>query len=103
MYTDLESTTVQECMPKSECSLAAAVSSSIFTFIATSTIIFIAGFVIGRYFRFKRKFHITTTDHDQDPIYDYILPIASTAKPQENLELTVNVAYGASKSITIEH
>ena len=99
MYTDLESTTIQECMPKSECSLAAAVSSSIFTFIATSTIIFIAGFVIGRYFRFKRKFHITTTD--QDPVYDYILP--STAKPQENLELTVNVAYETSKSITIEH
>ena len=101
VYTD----SVQESMHnycKSECSLAAAVSSSVLTFIAISIIIFITGFVIGRYFRFsKGKLHITTTDPPhQGPVYDYIQP--STAKPQENLELTVNVAYHPSKSITVE-
>ena len=102
-FASVYTNSVQECMPKSECSLAAAVSSSVLTFIATSIIIFITGFVIGRYFRLsKGKLHITTTDQPhQGPVYDYVQP--STAKPQENLELTANVAYHPSKSITIEH
>ena len=101
MYT--ESTMVQERMPKSECSTAAAVLSSVLTFIATSIIIFIAGFMIGRYVRFsKGKLHITTTNQPhQGPAYDYVQP--STANPQENLELKVNVAYHPSKSITVGH
>jgi hypothetical protein len=59
--------------------------------------------MIGRYIRFsKGRLHITTTEQPQQgPVYDYIQP--STVKPQENLELTVNVAYHPSKSITVEH
>ena len=94
MYTDLES----------ECSLAAAVSSSVLTlnFVATSIAIFIAGFMIGQYFRLsKGKLHITIDQPHQGPVYDYIQP--STANPQENLELKVNVAYHPTKSITVEH
>ena len=65
-------------------------------------VIFIAGFMIGRYFRLsKGKLHITTDQPHQGPVYDYIQP--STARRQENLELTANVAYQASKSITVKH
>ena len=75
-----------------ECSLAAAVSSSVLIFLITSIIIFIAGFVFGRHFRLsKGTLHITTADHHghQSPVYDTVQP-ASTI--QENFELEVNVA-----------
>ena len=92
---------VQESRPTAECSLAAAVSSSVLTFLVLAVVIFIAGFMIGRYFHLsKGKLHITTDQPHQGPVYDYIQP--STAKPQENLELKVNVAYHPSKSITIQ-
>ena len=92
---------VLESKPTAECSLAAAVSSSVLTLLVMSVVMLIAGFMIGRYFRLsKGKLHITTDQPHQGPVYDYIQP--STAKSQENLELKVNVAYHPSKSITIE-
>jgi flagellar basal body-associated protein FliL len=93
---------IQESRPTAECSLAAAVSSSVLTLLVVATVMFIIGLMIGRYLRFsKGKFHITTTDQSQQgPVYDYIQP--STVKPEENLELKVNVAYHPTKSVTIE-
>ena len=91
----------QELRP-TECSLAAAVSSSVIIFLVMAIIIFIAGFMSGRYFRLsKGTLHITTADQPhQGPVYDYVQP--SMMKCQENLELTINVAYHPSKSITTE-
>ena len=93
---------MQESRPTAECSLAAAVSSSVLTFVVMAVIIFIAGLMCGRYFRLsKGKLHITTADQPhQGPAYDYVQP--SRMKCQENLELKVNVAYHSSKSITTE-
>ena len=75
-----------------------------------STIVFIAGFLCGNHFGikfqfFKRKPH-TTTDHPhQAPEYEDIdaKPITRAVKHQEQgLELKENVAYGQSKSVTVE-
>ena len=81
------------------CSLAAAVSSSVLTFLIASIIIFIAGFMFGQYFQLsKGTLHITTADHPghQGPVYDTVQP-ASTL--QENLELNVNVAYHGNTKV----
>ena len=93
---------LQESKPTAECSLAAAVSSSVVTCVVTAVVIFIAGLMCGRYFQLsKGKQHNTTADQPhQGPVYDYVQP--STMKRQENLELKVNVAYHPSKSITTE-
>ena len=73
-----------------ECSLIAAVLSSVLMFLIASIIIFFAEFMFGRDFRLsKETLHITTADHPshQGPVYDTVQP-ASTQ--QENLELKVN-------------
>ena len=72
-------------------------------FVVTSIIIFIVGFMSGRYLRLsERKLPITTTDQPQQgPLYDYAQP--SIAQHQENLELKVNMDYQPSKSITVVH
>jgi hypothetical protein len=70
----------------------------VLTFLVMATVIFIAGFLIGRYFHFSQCCkRITTDPPHQGPVYDDIQP--STEK---NLELRVNVAYSShhpSKSI----
>jgi hypothetical protein len=93
---------IQESRPIADCSLAAAVSSSVVILLVVAIVMFIIGFMIGRYVRFsKGKLHTTTADQPQQgPVYDYIQP--STVKPQDNLELKVNVAYHPTKSVTIE-
>ena len=84
---------VQESRKTAECSLAAAVSSSVLTFLAMAIVIFIAGFAVGRYFRFSQhcKRNIITTD----PPYDHQDPVYVDTQPstEENLELKVNLAY----------
>lgn len=87
---------------KCTCSLAAAVSSSVVLFLVMAIVIFIAGFMSGRYCQSsKGALCITATEQPhQGPVYDYVQP--STMEHQENLEIKVNVAYQTSKSITVE-
>ena len=69
-----------------------------------AVVVFIAGFVSGRYLQFSNwKLHITRSSADQPqqgPIYDYVQP--STMKGQDDLELKVNMSYQPTKSITVE-
>jgi hypothetical protein len=61
-------------------------------------VIFIAGFMIGRYFRFSQHCkHSTTDSPHQGSVYEDVQP-----STEENLEPNVNVAYSShhpSKSV----
>ena len=90
--------------------LAAVATSLVLLFLVISIFIFIAGFLCGHYFS-RRSSKETqcqpvplydtpqTSDH-QVPVYEYVLHIPSAQ--EQDLELKENVAYGPSKSITVE-
>ena len=90
--------------------IAAALSSTVIISLVISIITFITGFMCGNHFTIKFRFFKgkphTTTDHPhQAPEYEDIdaQPITRAVKHQEQgLELKENVAYGQSKSMTVE-
>ena len=85
--------------------LVVAVSSTVVVFLVISILTLIAGFVCGYYIRDRKckESSKKTGKPAAVPFYEDIDMLPSAVQYQErNLELKENVAYGPSKSISVE-
>ena len=81
--------------------LTVAVSSTVAAFLVISFLTFVAGFVCGHYF--GRKYKQPSSSLNQPvPLYEDVnVPSNAVEHQEQGLELRENVAYGPSKSMTI--
>ena len=91
--------------------LAAAVSSTVIVFLVISIFTFIAGFAFGHYFwgqNYKESPKMTqdvipASSQPAAPLYEDVDMLPSAVKHQEQgLQMNENVAYGPSKSMSVE-
>ena len=91
--------------PRSSDELVGAVSSTVVVFLVISILTLIAGFACGYYIRGRKckKSSKKTGKPAAAPFYEDIDVLPSAVEHQnQNFELKKNVAYGPSKSISVE-